>query len=63
MISLAVLALNGAVTCTGGMRCGRTKFGIRNCTAAKITSVMAIAGSVLRMRTPAVTPSAKANAA
>ena len=55
--------LNGVVTWAGGSRCGRTKFGIRTWIATNATSVTAIAGSVRRSSTPAVTPSAKASAA
>ena len=58
MISLAVLALNGAVDLHRRDEVRPDQFGTRICTAAKITSVTAIAGSVRRMRTPAVTPSA-----
>ena len=52
IIWLLALALNGAVTCTGGIRCGWMSVGIRICTATKMTSVTAIAGSVRRISTP-----------
>ena len=53
----------GAVTWSGGSRCGRMKFGIRTWIATKATRVTAIAGRVRRSSTPTVTPSAKASAA
>ena len=48
---------------TGGMMLRPDEAGTRSWTAANTTSVTAMAGSVLRMSTPAVTPSAKAKAA
>jgi hypothetical protein len=46
-----------------GNRCGRIHSGVMNWTAAKMARVMAMAGIARRMTSPAVTPSAKPNAA
>ena len=45
------------------IRCGRTQFGQAIWTKANPASVTAMAGMVRRISSPAVTPSAKANAA
>ena len=55
--------VSAAVVRTGGIRCGRTHWASASRAATKTTSVLAMAGSVRRMSTPAVTPSAKAKAA
>ncbi|MEO3829466.1 hypothetical protein [Actinomadura sp. B10D3] len=56
-------ALIATVAVSGGMRWGRIHSGIATWTPAKTASVIAMAGRVRRVRTPAVTPSAKAKAA
>ena len=54
---------SGMAVRTGDIRCGRTQVASASRAATKTTSVLAMAGSVRRMSTPAVTPSAKAKAA
>jgi hypothetical protein len=60
---LTEAGLTATVVRAGGMRWGRTKFGMMSWTAAKMTMVTAMAGTVRPMNAPAVTPRAKAKAA
>src|ERR1022692_3044637 len=58
-----VKELIAAVVWSGAKRCGRIDSGMATWAAAKMTRVMAMAGTARRRRTPAVTPRVKANAA
>ena len=55
--------LSAEVVRAGGMRWGRTQMGKAMMTAVKTARVTAIAGRVRRIKSPAVTPRANANAA
>jgi len=56
------MTLSATVTWSGAMRSGRTEV-TANRKPTQATSVVAIAGRVRRMSTPAVTPTANAKAA
>ncbi|WP_348638608.1 hypothetical protein [Actinomadura madurae] len=58
-----LFAVIATVAVSGGMMWGRIHSGIATWTPAKTASVIAMAGRVRRVRTPTVTPSAKAKAA
>src|ERR1700748_3180037 len=64
-LSPAVPKNDGPLTTvrSGGMRCGRIHSGMATWTAAKMARVMAMAGTVRRIRAPAAVPRVKANAA
>ena len=56
LISVIPAGLNDEVAWRGGMKWGLTQLGMTTWTAAKTARVMAIAGRVRRISTPAVTP-------
>src|SRR5215470_20214150 len=53
----------GPILVSGVIRCGLIQFGQAIWTKAKLPTVTAMAGRVLRISTPTVTPRANANAA
>src|SRR5260221_3869570 len=53
--------MSGVVTTIGGMKEGRQKFATSTRTAIKITSVITIAGTVLRSAVPTKIPNIRAN--
>src|SRR5580692_9041305 len=57
------VGMTGKDRCSGAKRCGRTERLMTRRAATKTTMVLAMAGRVRRMRTPAARPRAKANAA
>src|SRR5262249_12028024 len=55
--------LTAAVVWAGGMRSGRTKLGVMSWMVAKMTMVIAMAGTVRPVSAPVVAPRTKAKAA